>query len=201
MTGALIGAVFLTAQYFQLGLGYSPLDTGLHILPWTATPLLVAPAAGALSDRIGPRPVMATGMLLQGLGLAWLAAVAVTHAGYGQLVAPLITAGVGVSMALPTVPAAVLGSVAPADLGKASGVNNTLQRFGGAFGIALATAVFTANGHLGTPASFVAGYRPALVLTAGLSVLGAVTALGARRTAALAVRPVPAPAPISIAAG
>jgi EmrB/QacA subfamily drug resistance transporter len=196
MSGALLGAVFLTAQYFQVVLGYSPLGTGVHILPWTATPLLVAPAAGALSDRIGPRPVMATGMLLQGVGLAWFGYLAGTRLDYGSVVAPLIIAGVGVSMVLPTAPAAALGAVAPADMGKASGVNNTLQRFGGAFGIAIGTAVFSANGHLGTPASFVAGYRPALALAAGLSVLGAVGALatGPRR------QPVPAPAEVPVPA-
>jgi EmrB/QacA subfamily drug resistance transporter len=180
MTSALFGAVFLASQYFQLVLGYSPIGTGLRFLPWTATPLLVAPVAGALSDRVGRRPVMAAGMLLQGLGLGWFALVATATVGYGQLVAPFVVAGVGVSMALPTTPAAALGAVAPPDMGKASGANNTLQRFGGAFGVAVATAVFSANGHLGTPASFTAGFRPAFAVAAGLSVLGALAALAVR---------------------
>jgi hypothetical protein len=70
-------------------------------------------------------------------------------------------------------------------MGKAAGVNSTLQRFGGAFGIAAATAVFAANGHLGSPLSFSAGFRPALALAAGLSGLGALAALaaGGRRRA------------------
>ncbi|HTU04826.1 MAG TPA: MFS transporter, partial [Trebonia sp.] len=51
MSGAIFSAAFLTAQYFQLGLGYSPLATGLRLLPWTATPMVVAPLAGALADR------------------------------------------------------------------------------------------------------------------------------------------------------
>jgi len=137
----------------------------------------VAPAAGALSDRIGRRPVMAAGMLLQGVGLAWLALAATTSVGYGQLVGPLLVAGVGISMALPTTATAALSAVAPSDMGKAAGANGTLQRFGGAFGIAASTAVFAANGQLGTPASFTAGFRPALALAAGLSLLGVVSAL------------------------
>jgi EmrB/QacA subfamily drug resistance transporter len=189
MPAALLGAVFLIAQYMQLVLGYAPLATGLRLLPWTATPLVVAPLAGMLSDRIGPRPVMATGLLLQAVGLSWFALLASTHVRYWHLVVPLIVAGVGVSMALPTTPAAVLGAVAPADLGKASGVSNTVQRFGGAFGIALAATVFSANGRLGDPAGFVAGFRPALGVAAGLSVLGAASALAVGR------RPAPAPAP------
>ncbi|HWG64248.1 MAG TPA: DHA2 family efflux MFS transporter permease subunit [Streptosporangiaceae bacterium] len=181
MSGAIFSAAFLTAQYFQLGLGYSPLAAGLRLLPWTATPVLIAPLAGALADRIGSRPLMVTGLVLQALGLAWVAVIATGAGGYGRLVLPLIIAGVGISMALPSTPAAALGAVPPADLGRASGVNNTLQRFGSAFGIAAVTAVFSAYGHLGTSAGVVSGYRPGLVVSAGLSLAGAVTAVAVGR--------------------
>jgi EmrB/QacA subfamily drug resistance transporter len=191
MIASLYAAAFLVAQYFQVALGYSPMEAGVRLLPWTITPLLVAPFAGALSDRIGPRPVMAIGMLLQGLGLAWLAMIASTDVAYGELVGAFLVAGVGVSMAIPSTPAAVLGAVPPQEMGKASGTSNTLQRFGGAFGIAVATAVFASYGQLATPASFTDGFRPALALTAGFSVLGAITALAVRR----APRPAPAAAP------
>ena len=191
MAGAIFSAAFLIAQYLQFVLGYSPLNTGLRLLPWTATPLVVAPLAGRLSDRIGTRPVLVAGMLLQGIGLAWVATVATAGVEYGQLVVPLVVAGVGISMALPVTPTAVLGAVAPGDMGKASGVNSTLQRFGAAFAIAIAAAVFAANGHLGTATSFTAGFRPALAVVAGLSVVGAITALaiGPRRLAATAAQP------------
>jgi EmrB/QacA subfamily drug resistance transporter len=177
MTGALFSAAFLVSQYFQFVLGDSPLNTGLRILPWTVTPMVVAPVAGMLSDRIGQRPLMVVGMLLQSVGLGWFALVATTSTAYGQLILPLLVAGVGVSMVLPTTATAALGAVAPSDIGKASGANSTFQRFGSAFGIAAATAVFAANGHLGTAASFAAGFRPALGVAAGLSLLGAVSAL------------------------
>jgi MFS family permease len=141
----------------------------------------VAPAAGLLSDRIGPRPVMAAGMLAQGVGLGWFAAVASTGVAYPLLVVPLLVAGIGVSMALPTTPAAALSAAAPADIGKASGATSTLQRFGSAFGIAITTAVFAAYGRLGSPESFAAGFRPALAVAAGLSILGAASALAVGR--------------------
>lgn len=80
-------------------------------------------------------------------------------------------------MALPSTAAAALGAVAPAELGKASGANSTLQRFGGAFGVAVVTAVFAAHGHLGNPTAFDSGFRPALAVAAGLSLLGAATAM------------------------
>jgi EmrB/QacA subfamily drug resistance transporter len=180
MVAALFGAAFLVAQYFQLGLGVSPLGTGVRLLPWTATPIVVAPAAGILSDRIGRRPVMVAGMVLQGVGLAWFALLATADAGYGAMVLPLLLAGAGVSMALAATPTAVLSAVAPPDMGKASGANSTFQRFGSVFGIAVGTAVFAANGHLGTAASFDSGFRPALAVLAGLSLLGALTALAVR---------------------
>jgi EmrB/QacA subfamily drug resistance transporter len=181
MTAALFGAAFLISQYFQIALGFSPLSTGVRILPWTATPMFVAPVAGALSDRIGQRPLMVLGLLLQGVGLAWFALVATTGVGAGQLVLPLLVAGVGVSMAIATTATAILGAVAPPDIGKASGVNSTFQRFGSVFGIAAVSAIFAANGHLATPVSFTAGFRPALAAAACLSVLGAFSALAVGR--------------------
>jgi EmrB/QacA subfamily drug resistance transporter len=196
MVGALMGAAFEVSQYFQFVLGDSPLSAGLALLPWTATPVFVAPVAGKLSDRIGPRPLLLAGMLLQGLGLGWLALAATAGAGYGALVVPLVMAGVGISLAFPAAPAAALGAVAPADTGKASGANSTMQRFGGAFGVAIATAVFSGNGHLGTAAAFTAGFRPALATVAALSALGAAASFGvrARRSAPASAQGLPAQA-------
>jgi MFS family permease len=71
------------------------------VLPWTASPLFVAPVAGLLTDRIGSRPILAAGMLLQGVGLGWFALLSTTGVAYGQLVVPLMVAGIGISMALP----------------------------------------------------------------------------------------------------
>ncbi len=193
MIGTITSAAFLSSQYFQLGLGYSPLDTGLRFLPWTGTPFLVAPIAGLLSDRIGTRPLIVTGLALQALGLAWVVRVASSGVGYDQLVLPFVVAGVGISMALPATPSAALSSVAPADMGKASGVLNTMQRFGGAFAVAIVSAVFAANGHFGSPASVTAGFRPAFLVAAGMSLLGAFTALAitSRRRAPMQMNQAP----------
>jgi len=192
---SITSAAFLMAQYFQLGLGYSPLSTGLRFLPWTLTPLLIAPAAGALADRIGSRPLMSLGLALQGAGLVWIALGATSTAGYSRFVLPLIIAGVGISMAVPTVPSSALNAVPPADMGKASGVQNTLQRFGAVFGVAIVAAVFSANGHLSSPTAVISGFRPALAAAAGLSVIGALTALGVggrRRSPSVAPQQAPA---------
>ncbi len=177
MSGSVFAAGFLVAQYFQFALGYSPLATGVRLLPWFATPMVISPVAGALSDRIGRRPLIASGLLLQAAGLGWTALKASPGASTLQLVLALLVAGIGISMALPTVPTAVLSAVAPAEMGKASGINNMMQRFGAVFAIAIASSVFAAHGHLGSPASVTDGFRPALAVAAALSLLGAITAL------------------------
>src|SRR6516162_739410 len=180
-SAALFSAAFLAAQYFQLSLGFDPLGAGLRFLPWTAAPVLVAPLAGRLVDRTGPRPLMVVGLVLQAAGFAWIALIATATVSYTALILPFVIAGVGISMAFPATPTAALSAVPPADMGKASGVNNTLQRFGGVFGVAAVTAVFTATGHLGSPEQVAAGFRPGLAVGAGLSVLGAATALAVSR--------------------
>jgi EmrB/QacA subfamily drug resistance transporter len=186
LTGSIFSAAFLMSQYFQFGLGYSPLETGLRFLPWTATPLVVAPLAGMISDRVGRRGVMAGGLLLQAIGLGWIALVSGRTSDYAQFVLPLVIAGVGISMALPTVPAAALSAVAPPDMGKASGVTNTVQRLGGVFAVALVTAVFGAGAHLESAMQVSSAIGPALMVSAALSLIGAGCALGVSAGAASA---------------
>jgi MFS family permease len=181
MSGATFAAAFLITQEFQFARGYSPISTGVRLLPFFATPMIVSPIAGALSDRIGRRPIMLTGLALQAVGYTWVAARGSLGTGWVEIVAGLLVAGVGISMALPTVPTAVLSSVAEQEMGKASGVNYMAQRFGAVFSIAIASAVFAAHGHLSTPASVTAGFRPALwscVIFAVLAVLAALAITG-----------------------
>jgi len=186
-SASLLGAAFLISQYLQVVQGNSPLAAGLRFLPMTATPLVVAPMAGTLSDRVGRRPVMVAGLILLAAGLVWFALVATAGAGYGQLVLPLIITGAGVSMPFATAPSATLSAVSPADIGRASGANGTFQRFGGAFGIAVATAVFAAHGQLGTAAGFADGMRAALLGAAVLALIGATSAFAVSRRVTPAV--------------
>jgi EmrB/QacA subfamily drug resistance transporter len=200
MTGSTFSAAFLITQYFQFALGYSPLATGLRLLPWLVTPMLISPAAGALSDRIGRRPVIVCGLLLQAAGFSWVAATISPTASTAGVVLALLVAGVGISMALPTVPTAVLSSVLPAEMGKASGISTMMQRFGAVFAIAIVTSVFAAYGGLGSAADVTSGFRPALAVAAGLSLLGALTALAITGRRAAAPVADPEPVEVSIAA-
>ena len=79
----MFGSIFLLAQFLQVVQHYSPLEAGLRMLPWTAMPVLVAPVAGALSDRIGGRPLLAAGLALQAIGLGWLARSSARRALHG----------------------------------------------------------------------------------------------------------------------
>src|SRR5262249_40704981 len=72
MYAGLFGTLFLMAQFLQNALGYSPLQAGIRLLPWTATPMLIAPLAGGLADRFGNRPFMVIGMIMQAVGLGWV---------------------------------------------------------------------------------------------------------------------------------
>jgi MFS family permease len=147
------------------------------MLPWTAMPLIVTPIAGALSDRIGGRPIIAAGLALQAVGLVlWAVAVEVGFS-YGSILPALTVSGVGMAMYFAPSANVVLSSVAPEEQGIASGANNALRELGGALGIALLAAVFSAQGGYETGQSFVDGLTPALWVGAAGVGLGALLAL------------------------
>ena len=176
LNASLTGGVFLTAQFLQVGLGQRPLAAGLELLPWGIAPFLVGPRAGALVDRIGERPLIACGLVLQTIGLAWISLIAGPDLAYLELVAPMTVAGIGFSMALPAVTKAVVGGVAMQDIGKASGAFSTMRQLGGAFGVAILVAVFSAAGSYGSAQAFSDGFGPAIAVAAGLAFAGAVAA-------------------------
>ena len=182
---SLFGAVFFFSQFLQNGLGYGPLQAGVRQVPWTATLFVCAPIAGALTDRIGERPFMVAGLLLQAIGMGWIALIASPDMAYGELIAPMIIAGCGVSMAIPGVQSSVVGAVAPEAIGKAAGANSMMRQLGGVFGIAILVAVFTGAGSYASPRAFTDGFVPAIVVSAALSLVGAFAsaAVPARRRA------------------
>ncbi len=165
----MFGSVFLLAQFFQVVQGYSPFQAGLRTLPWTGMPIIVAPIAGVLADRIGGRPILATGMALQAVALGWLALVVTPTVPYENMVVPFILAGVGMGLFFAPIANVVLSAVRPEQEGKASGATNTIREVGGVFGVAVLAAVFTANGSYNDPTAYVAGLQPAIALGASWS--------------------------------
>jgi EmrB/QacA subfamily drug resistance transporter len=185
---SLTGSIFFIAQFLQVSLGQDPLGAGLRLLPWGVVPFFIAPRSGRLADRIGERPLVVSGLLLQAAALAWIAAIASPRLAYPAMLAPTIISGTGVALALPAVTKAVVGSVPFADIGKASGAFSTMRQLGAAFGIAILAAVFAAAGSYATPAAFSDGFARATLAAAGLALAGALAAL------ALPSRHHPAPA-------
>jgi hypothetical protein len=128
--------------------------------------------------------------------MAWLALIAEPGLAYSQMLAPLVLAGIGISLALPAAQNSVVGGVAMEAIGKAGGANSMMRELGGVFGIAVAVAVFAAAGSYASPAAFTAGFGPAIGVAAALSLAGAIAgmALPSRRRASepMGVHAVPA---------
>jgi EmrB/QacA subfamily drug resistance transporter len=171
------GSIFLLSQFFQTTQGLSPLESGLRVLPWTIMPMFVAPVAGVLSDRIGARPLMATGLALQAIAIGWLAAVTTPEVAYSALLAPFVLAGTGMALVFAPAANSVLSSVRPEEAGQASGATNAIRELGGVLGVAVLASVFTARGGYGSPQSYVDGMTAALPIGAAVLGVGAVLAL------------------------
>ena len=111
MNFGIFGSIFLLAQFLQTVQGYSAFDAGVRTLPWTLMPMFVAPLAGAYSDRIGSRPLMATGLAMQAVALGWLASVASPTVAYSSLIPPFVIAGIGMALVFAPVSNTILSSV------------------------------------------------------------------------------------------
>jgi EmrB/QacA subfamily drug resistance transporter len=172
--GSLFAEVYFFSQLLQTGMGYDALGAGLRLMPWTGTFLVIGPIAGALTDRIGERPLMVTGLLIQTAGTIWIALIAGPDLSYSELVVPMVVAGVGISMAIPAAQNSVLGSVAEEAVGKAAGTNSVMRELGGVFGIAVAVAVFAGAGSYASPQAFTDGFVPAVGVAAALALVGAI---------------------------
>lgn len=171
------GAIFLLSQFFQTAQGYGPFSAGLRTLPWTGMPMLVAPLAGLLSDRIGSRPLMSTGLALQAGALTWLALVLTPDVAYSALIAPFVMGGTGMALVFAPSANAVLRSVRPEEAGQASGATNAIRELGGVMGVAVLASAFAGAGSYATPAAFTDGLLAALPIGAAVLACGAVAAL------------------------
>jgi len=198
----MFGSIFLLSQFMQGVLGYSPTEAGLRMLPWTGMPMIVAPIAGYLADRIGGRPVVAAGLFLQAAGLAWMASVVAAGVSYGAQLPGLIISGIGMALYFAPASHLVMASVRPQEQGIASGANNALREVGGALGIAVMASIFSAQGSYASAVSFVDGLRPALWVGAVVVAVagGAALLIPRRRAESEAALPEAAPEPVPVPA-
>ena len=193
----MFGSIFLLSQFFQTVQGYSPLGSGMRVLPWTLAPMFVAPIAGALSDKISGKTLIGSGLALQALGLAWLGLISTPTTPYAEFVGPFILAGVGMGLFFAPVANVVLSSVRPAEEGQASGANNAIRELGGVFGVAVLASVFASLGGYQSGNAFVDGMNPAILVGAAVVAVGAVAAFAipkrraARQPQEVVAQPVP----------
>jgi len=132
---AYYGLMFVLSLFFQVVKGFSPLATGLAFLPMTALVTVASLVAGWLTARFGPRLPMAIGQALAGCGYLALAGLADAATPYGILVGPMLAAGIGVALTVPSMTTAVLANVQRQHGGVASGALNAARQIGGVIGV------------------------------------------------------------------
>ncbi|MGY6652714.1 MFS transporter [Amycolatopsis sp. TRM77291] len=175
---SLYGTLFFLPQYFQAAQGLGPFEAGLRLMPWTATLMICAPVAGRLADKYSARTFVAAGLLLQTVGMSWIALVAAPGTSYAALLPGLIVSGVGLTSAMPAAQRSVVGAVRPPEIGQASGAFMTLRIFGGVFGVAVAVTVFAGSGSHGSPEEFGGGFTAAMGTVVAFAFTGLLVALG-----------------------
>ena len=190
---ALSGVFFLVVLNLQVVAGYPPLAAGTAMLPVTVLMLLLSARAGALAQRIGPRIPMTVGPLVCAAALLLFSRIG-PHASYPRDVLPaVLLLGLGLSLTVAPLTATALGALDDRYAGVASGVNNAVARAAGLLAVAvLPLAAGLGTGSLTDPAALAPTYHTAMLLCAGLLVLGAGTAFIA--VPSRIPRPEPAPA-------
>ena len=167
------GSVFLLAQFFQVVQGYTPLESGVRTLPWTMAPMVIAPLAGLVIDRVGARVLITTGQFLLAGALAWIALITTVDVGYSSYVAPFVLAGVGMGLTFAPSASIVMASFSDADRGVSSGTNSTIREVGVAMGVAVLASVFASAGSYASPTEYVDGLVPAVWVGAAVVAVGA----------------------------
>ncbi len=139
-TFALFGMLFFLTLYMQTVQNLSPLETGIRFLPAMVMVIIVSPLAGMLADRVGPRPLIATGMFIVACSFLWGSYVTISS-GYPRLLANFLLVGTGLGLALPATSVAAMNAVEEAKAGVAAGILSMFRMVGGVFGVAILGAL------------------------------------------------------------
>jgi EmrB/QacA subfamily drug resistance transporter len=190
---AMFGIFFFNSLFLQNILGYSAIKTGATFLPMTVLIILVAPAAGKISDRIGPRWLMGAGMTLL-TGSLLLFGTLDVHSSFWNILPGLLVGGFGMAITMAPTTAAAMGSVPVDKAGVGSAVINSMRQVGGSLGIAIMGALVATSVNVSAfdpryPTQFVDGYHRALHVGAAILLAGAIVAVATVRK----VRHVPEP--------
>jgi EmrB/QacA subfamily drug resistance transporter len=182
---AMFGVFFYNSLFIQNILGWSAVQTGASFLPMTVLIILVAPAAGKYSDRVGSRWLMGGGMILLSISLLIFSRLNETS-NFWDLLPGLLVGGFGMAIVMTPTTAAAMGSVPIDKAGVGSAVLNSMRQVGGALGIAVMGAIVAAfvTGVPGTPeatAGFVTGYQHALQVASAIALVGAILSVATVR--------------------
>jgi EmrB/QacA subfamily drug resistance transporter len=142
---AMLAMFFFLALYMQNIRGYSPLQAGVRFLPSTLMIVLLAPVAGRMADRVGPRPLMTFGLLCVSGSLFWQSSLTVSSS-YGTLLPGFVLMGIGMAFVMSPMSTAAMNSVEPTKAGVASGILSMSRMVGGTFGVAVLGALVSTLG-------------------------------------------------------
>ena len=141
---ALLGFVFLSTQYLQFVLGYSPFQAGLGTLPFAASMMVLGPFSSKVVGRFGTKVVVVAGMLALAAGLL-LGATMTTTTGYGRLGVAMLLLGAGLALASAPATESIMGALPTSRAGVGSAVNDTAREIGGALGVAVLGSIVASN--------------------------------------------------------
>jgi EmrB/QacA subfamily drug resistance transporter len=177
---AMLGVFFFLALYMQNILGYSPLEAGVRFLPSTLMIVTLAPIAGRMADRFGPRWLIVGGLVVIAASLYTFTGIAVDST-YGELLPGFMLLGIGIAMTMSPMTSAAMNAVPVEKAGIASGVLSMFRMVGGSLGVAVTGAIF--QGAVGGsdfatagPQLFVDGLSEAMAVSGVVAVAGAVVA-------------------------
>jgi len=185
--GAMVGFFFFATQFLQGVLGYSPFQAGLAFLPATLVNFAAAMAVPKLTQRFGNARLLASGLTLALIGMAWLSRVNADTSYLTGVALPMVLIGIGQGGSLSPLTVAGIEGVAAKDAGAASGVVNVAHQLGGSLGLSILVVVFSAAGSGTLGARELLAHRIASSFTAGAGML----ALALVLVFALIVRPYP----------
>lgn len=177
---SLFSMFFFISLYLQQVLDFSALQAGLSYLPLSAAIIMSAGAASQLVTRVGPKPVLVTGLVLTTLGLLLFTQVSAGGSFAGDVLAPSLLVAVGLGLSFVSVTIIAVAGVSDREAGMASGLLNTAQQVGGALGLAVLSSVATAyiaGADGGGPAVLAEAFQRAFTVGAGFAALGVVLAL------------------------
>ncbi len=182
VTFAMLAQFFFIAIYLQNILGLSPVEAGVRFLPATLMIVAIAPVAGRLTDRVGPRWLIGAGLTLVSISLYWLTTIEIGTT-YGDIWPSFVLMGIGMALVMSPMSTAAMNAVDVAKAGVASGILSMNRMIGGSLGVAVIGAVFQAEAPRGArdPVAFVHAFSNAMWVATGVAILGAVVAIALLR--------------------